>query len=340
MNYKSVIITKKGPPEVLQVIDNELREPAKGEVRIKLLYTGVGFTDVIMRYGYYPYAPKVPFAPGYDIIGVVDALGDGVSSVKVGERVVALTVHGGYAEYIYLAPENLVTVPDGIDSVEAVSLVLNYMTAYQMLHRAVQVKAGDKILITGAAGGVGTALLQLGKIAGLEMYGTASKSKHDLVRELGGIPIDYKSEDFVKVVKQRTGQGVDYAFDAVGGTNVWKAYRALRPKGKLVSYGASSGVKNGKSRLIPSLGTFALLGLGIALPGKQATFYGVTALYRKDPQPFKEDLPKLFQLLADKKIKPIIAQKMPLLQARQANELLEKGTVNGKLILVCSTESE
>ena len=334
MKYKSIVITRKGQPEVLKLVEQELREPEPNEVRVRILCTGVGFTDVIMRYGYYPYAPKIPFAPGYEIVGLVDALGQGVSAVSVGQRVAALTVHGGYAEYIYLKPEQLVPVPEGLDSAEAVSLVLNYVTAYQMLHRIAQVKAGDQILITGAAGGVGNAMLQLGKLAGLEMYGTASKARHQLVSELGGIPIDYKAEDFVKVVKQKTGAGVHAAFDAVGGANVWKCYRTLRPKGRLVSYGASSGVKDGKSQNIPALGTFGLLGLVNVLPdGKKATFYGVTAIYRKDTRPFLEDLPKLFELLAQQKIKPIIAKKMPLLEAKQANELLEKGGVNGKIVL-------
>ena len=336
MKYKSVIITKKGRPEVLQVVENELREPNAGEVRLKLICTGIGFTDVIMRYGYYPYAPKIPFAPGYEVVGLVDAVGAGVKSVKLGDRVAALTVHGGYAEFIYLPPDNLVPVPDRIDSVEAVSLVLNYVTAYQMVHQAVEVKAGDKILVTGAAGGVGSAILQLGKIAGLEMYGTASKNKHSAVRELGGFPIDYKAEDFVKAIKQQTGNGVDYAFDAVGGLNVWKAYRALRPKGTLVSYGASSGVKNGKSQNIPAFATFGLLGLTKIIPdGKKSTFYGITSIYPKNPVPFKEDLPTLFQLLAEGKIKPLIADKLPLLEARRANEILEKGGVNGKIVLLC-----
>lgn len=335
MKYQSVIISKKGRPEVLQIVENELREPESGEVRLKVICTGVGFTDVIMRYGYYPYAPKIPFAPGYEVIGRVDAIGSGVGSVKTGERVAALTVHGGYAEYIYLKPEDLVLVPEGLDSIEAVSLILNYVTAYQMLHREAQVKAGDKILVTGAAGGVGSALLQLGKIAGLEMYGTASRTKHELASELGAYPIDYKAEDFVKVVKQKTGQGVNYAFDAVGGRNVWKAYRTLAPEGKLVAYGSSSGVKNGKPQNIAAFGTFGLLGLIKAIPdGKKATFYGITTNYRKNRAPFKEDLTKLFQLLAVGQIKPVISYKLPLLEARKANEILEQGNTNGKIVLL------
>lgn len=335
MKYKSVIISAKGSPEVLQVIENELREPNPDEVQVKISSTGVGLTDVIMRYGYYPYAPKLPFAPGYEILGRVTATGSNVTSVKVGQRVAAITVHGGYAEYIYLAPGELVPVPEELDSAEAVSLILNYVTAYQMLHRVGQVKAGQKILITGAAGGVGTALLQLGKIAGLEMYGTASAGKHGLVRDLGGIPIDYKTEDFVKAVKQKTGRGVDTAFDGVGGSNVWKAYRSVAPKGRLVLFGSSTALKDGKYSTLPGLTTFIYMGLLKAIPDSiPVNFYGITTLYRKNPTPFREDLAKLFQLLSEGKIKPVIAQKLPLLEARRANEILEKGQLSGKIVLM------
>src|SRR5574342_1090206 len=142
MNYKSVIITRKGPPSVLQVVEKQLRPPAAGEVRVRILYTGVGFTDLIMRYGNYRFAPPIPFVPGYEIVGIVEALGAEVTGITAGQRVAALTVHGGYAEYIYLPPHELVPVPDGLDAVEAVSLILNYVTAYQMLHRVAGVRSG------------------------------------------------------------------------------------------------------------------------------------------------------------------------------------------------------
>ncbi|MBC8045028.1 MAG: zinc-binding dehydrogenase [Rhizobacter sp.] len=334
--YKSVIITRKGGPEVLQVISNDLRPPVKNEVRIKVICTGVGFTDVIMRYGYYPFAPKIPFAPGYEIVGIVDAVGDGVSTVKTGDRVAALTVHGGYAEYIYLAPEHLVAVPGSLDAAEALCLILNYVTAYQMLHREASIKQGQKIFITGAAGGVGTALLQLGKVAGVETFGTASKSKHDFVKSQGGVPIDYQTGDIVSAVKSHTGDmGVDAAFDALGGSYLWKCYQTLRAGGTLVSFGLTASVKNAKSDNLIAFGSFGLIGLLTMLPdGKKVKFYGITALYRKNPQPFKEDLSKLFHLLAEKKLQPVIAEKFSMLDAAKANALLEQGKVSGKIILM------
>jgi len=178
MKYKSVVLTKKGPPEVLQIIEKDLRPPQAGEALIRVLATGVGRTDIVMRYGYYPFAPKTPFVPGYEIVGVVEAVGENVTRVEVGDRVAALTVHGGYAEYIYLNKDDLVKVSEALDPSQAAALILNYGTAYQILHRLARVKSGDQILITGASGGVGTALLQLGKLANLTMYGTASEKKN------------------------------------------------------------------------------------------------------------------------------------------------------------------
>jgi len=327
MKYKSVVITKKGTPEVLEVIENDLRSTLAGEVRIKIIATGVGRTDVVMRYGYYPFAPKIPFAPGYEIIGVVDAIGKGVTRVAVGDRVSALSVYGGYAEYIYLNEEHLVQVPTTLDPAEAVSLILNYVTAYQMLHRFAKVKKGDKVLITGASGGVGTALLQLGKLANLTMYGTASHSQHNILTGLGAIPIDYHAQDFVDVIRKAEPNGIDFVFDGIGGNYIQRGFAVLRRGGKLVEYG-----NWGFIALL--LGLIKLQILDWLPNGKSGEFYGITGIYQKDRQPFMEDLPVLFHLLEEGKLKPIIAKKFPILEAAKANELLEDKKVNGKIVLL------
>lgn len=337
--YKSVIISEKGPPNVLKLIDNELREPLENEVRIKIICTGVGFTDVIMRYGHYIFAPKIPFVPGYEIIGTVDKLGKGVTNLSQGQLVAALTVHGGYAEYIYLPPEELVSVPENLDPKEALSLILNYVTAYQMLNRVAEVKQGQTILITGASGGVGNALLQLGKSAGLKMYGTASKKKHSLVTQLGGIPINYHSDDFTEIIHQEEPDGIDAVFDAIGWRSARQGYKLLRRGGTLVSFGQTGSLKNGKLNTITGLMDFFLPSILNLIPdGKRASFYGITGLYRKNPIPFREDLPRLFELLAAKKLKPVIDSVFPLSEAVRANEILEKGEAQGKLVLLCNDE--
>jgi len=329
MPYKSVIVTRKGSPEVLKIIENDLRAPLAGEARMRVLATSVGRTDIGYRKGDLSFAPKIPFVPGYEILGIVDAVGEGVTNVAVGDRVAALIGHGGYTEYIYLGKEHLVHVPATLDPAEAVTLILNYVSAYQMLHRSAQVKAGDKALIIGASGGVGTALLQLGKLANLIMYGTASRNKHNMLTELGAIPIDYHTQDFVNVIHQVEPNGLDFVFDGVGGDYAERGFTVLRRGGILVEYPA------------PSAGFFTLL-RGMAKltlanfrqKGKSVKSYGASALYRMDKRPFMDDLPVLFNLLNEGKIKPIIAEKFPILEAAKANEVLESGQVIGNVVLL------
>src|SRR5271168_1456215 len=227
MHNTRVVLTALGGPEVLKVIEDDIGDPQANEVRVRILATGVAFADVLMRRGLYSGVPPLPYSPGYDIVGVVDAIGSGVKQWNSGDVVAALTMTGGYSRYIILPVSQLVRVPNGLDPAEAVSLVLNYTTAYQLIHRIAKLRQGQSALIHGAAGGVGTAALQLGLLAGLKMFGTASKPKHDLVAALGGIPIDYRNEDFV----QRA-NGVDAVFDPIGGHNWMRSYRALGRGGR------------------------------------------------------------------------------------------------------------
>ena len=328
MKYKSVIVTRQGPPEVLKVIENDLHAPSAGEARVKILATTVGRTDIGYRNGDLAFGPKIPFVPGYAVLGVVDAVGEGVTNVIPGDRVAALTGHGGYAEYIYLGEEHLVHVPTTLDPAETVTLVLNYVSAYQMLHRTAKVKAGDKVLIIGASGGVGTALLQLGKLAHLTMYGTASRSKHGVLTELGATPIDYHTQDFVDVIRQTEPDGLDCVFDGMGGDYSERGLAVLRRGGVLVEYAPSAGP-------IALLCGLAKLVLVNVLPnGKSVRSYGISALYRTDKGPFMADLPVLFKLLEEGKIKPLIIRKFPILEAARANELLESGQVIGNVVLL------
>jgi len=200
MKNTRTIVTHYGGPDALQVIEEECPEPKKGEVRVKVLAAGVALPDLMAREGIHPETPRVPFTPGWDLVGLVDRLGDGVSGIEPGQTVAAMPISGAYAEFVCLPQRELVPVPSGLDAAEAVALVLNYITAYQMLHRSAKVRRGQRVLIHGAAGGVGTALLQLGRLAALEMYGTGSSRGVSAVSELGGISIDYQHEDFVKEV--------------------------------------------------------------------------------------------------------------------------------------------
>lgn len=327
MKYKSIIVTRRGPPKVLKIIENDLRAPSAKEARIKILATCVCRPDVQARYGHTPIAPKIPFVPGYAIIGAVDAIGEGVTNVAVGDRVAALIVFGGYAEYIFLDKEQLIPVPATLDPAEGVTLILNYVVAYQILHRKAKVKAGDRVLIIGASGGVGTALLELGKLAGLTMYGIASKSKHNILTEMGARPIDYRTQDFVEVIRQAEPDGLDAVFDGMNGDYVRRGFSVLRRGGTLVSYGNPLSFP-GLLRLLAKVLVYNLLP-----NGKRVKVYGTTTS-KFGRRPFLEDWAVLFKLLEEGKIKPIIAKKFPILEAARANELLESGKVIGNIVLV------
>jgi NADPH:quinone reductase-like Zn-dependent oxidoreductase len=327
MRYKSVNVTRRGGPEVLQVIEHDLHPPSAMEARIKILATCVCLPDVQARYGHSPFAPKIPFVPGYAIIGVVDALGEGVTKAAVGDRVAALTVYGGYAECIFLREEQLIPVPTTLDPAEAVTLILNYLVAYQTLHRSARVKTGDKVLIIGASGGIGTAFLQLGKLVDLRMYGIASKSKHHILTEYGATPIDYHTQDFVEVIRQAEPDGLDAVFDGVGGNYIRRGFSVLKRGGTVVGYGNPLSF----SRMLQLLGQVILFNL---LPnGRSAKYYG-TGASRLNRRPFLEDWATLFKLLEEGKIKPVIAKKFPILEAAQANALLESGQVLGNVVLL------
>jgi len=337
LNYKRIIATHRGGPEVLQLIEEELPKPDSKQVRVKVLATGVSFADVLMREGVYMGMPAFPFTPGYDIIGVVDLVGTEITNIKPGNTVAALTKTGGYAQYILLTEDELVTVPDGIDPAEGVSLILNYLTAYQMLFRTANIKEGEKILIHGAAGGVGTALLQLGKLKNLQMYGTASSGKLQLVKELGGIPIDYKKETFENSLAQKHHTGIDVVFEGTGEL-AQRSYKVLNAGGRLILFGISSMLNNGRRSILKVLATyfrFSIFLYNLIPDKKKVLLYQITRDKKEHPQWFREDIAALFDLLSNKKIKPVISSRLPLSKAAYAHQLLNTSAVSGKIILMC-----
>jgi NADPH:quinone reductase-like Zn-dependent oxidoreductase len=268
--------------------------------------------------------PKPPFVPGYTCLGLVDAIGDGVSDVAAGDRVAALTQLGSHAEYVYWKASELVHVPEDLDPAKAVTLILNYLVAYQTLHRVAQVKAGDKILMVGASGGCGTAFLQLGRLADVKMYGLASASKHQVLVDHGAIPIDYRTQDFVEVIRAAEPAGLDYVFNGMAQEYFKPSLAVLRRGGVLVAFGAPQSL-SGLVSLIGKIVTTNLLPNGKTIKG-----YGT---HRLGTDLFKVDWTHLFQLLGEGKIDPIIAAKYPILEAREAYELLESGKVIGNVVL-------
>ncbi len=330
MRNTRVLLTALGGPAVLKVIEDEIRDPAANEVRIKILTCGVAFADVLMRRGLYSPVPPLPYSPGYDIVGIVESCGPGVTKWNAGDLVIALSATGGYSRYIVLPESELVRMPAGLDPAEAVSLVVNYTTAYQLIHRIAKLQEGESVLIHGAAGGVGTAALQLGKLAGLKMYGTASKPKHDLVSALGGIPIDYRNEDFTK-----RAAGVDAVFDPIGGRNWLRSYSALGKNGRFVGYGMSAAIEGGRRNMLLAGASFTWLTLIKLVPGKSARWYSITTDKKAHPEWFREDLTRLLTMLQQKTISPIISARLPLREAPRAHEMLERAAVTGKIVLMC-----
>lgn len=330
-----VVVTRHGPPDVLQVVEEDMPEPQAGDARVKVLAAGISGYDIMDRRYAFPGGPRVPFTQGVDIVGVVDKLGEVASGIEVGQMVAGFTFGdgGGYSEYICRPAGELVPVPSGMDPAEAVCLVANYLTAHLAMHQTAKVRSGERVLIHGAAGGVGTALLQLGKLAGLEMYGTASSYNHELVSALGATPIDYRSEDFVRRVRGLTGGGVDVVFDPIGGaTQVWRSYRALRKGGRLVWFGMAA-TKGKGLRVIPT--TLMMQALLSIIPGsKQVPLMPDLGAYAKEnPHWYRQTLAELMDLLAADKLKPVVAERIPLLESARAHELLERGGYAGKFVL-------
>jgi NADPH:quinone reductase len=349
MRHTRIIVTHYGGPDALRVVEEECSEPKDGEVRVRVLAAGVSLPDIMAREGVHPETPPVPFTPGWDLVGVVDRLGTDVPGIQPGQIVAAMPIHGAYAGFVCLPQHELVPVPPGLDAAESVCLVLNYITAYQMMHRSAKVRPGQRALIHGAAGGVGTALLQLGRLARLEMYGTCSSRGAPAVSDLGGVPIDYQHQDFVKEIHRLTGEGVDVVFDPLGGAHLWHSRKALRPGGRVVGYGLISSIRGegltssrpGRRQRFRGTAIFALyIAGGWLLPGrKRVVPYSIQTLKRLKPAWFRQDLIALFDLLQQRKIKPLIAQRFPLAEARQAQELLGKGGVTGKIVLVRNESS-
>lgn len=344
MKQTRIVVPRYGGPEVLTVAEQVCPAPMPGEVRVKVLAAGVSLPDVLAREGVHPETPRVPYTPGWDLVGIVDQIGEGVSGLELGQTVAAMPISGCYAQYVCLRQRKFIPVAVGLDPAEAVAVVLNYITAYQMLHRSAKVKPGQRVLIHGASGGVGTALLQLGRLAGVEMYGTCSPQAAEIVKVLGATPIDYRNTDFVQEIRRLTGDGVNAIFDGVGGDNLWRSRQALCEGGCVVVYGfqaklrggrLASGVTGGRHPLRES----AILGWYILrnrfLKGRKSMVpYSIQWLMRLKPAWFRQDLRTLFDLLQKKTIKPLIAQRLPLCQARHAHELLGKGGVIGKIVLM------
>lgn len=332
-SYQRVVLTGIGAPEMLQSIQDTIPEPTNNEIRIRVLAAGVAFADVLCRTGNYPLMPKLPFTPGYDVVGLVDALGQNVTSLEEGQLVGAmLPKFGGYAELVCVPTVTAVPVPPQVNPVDAVAVILNYLTADRLLHLKGKAQPGERLLVHSAAGGVGTAVLQLGNLSGLQIFGTASASKHDIVSQFGATPIDYQREDFAQRIMTLTETGVDLVLDPIGGDTLVRSYKILRKGGRLINFGMFDALNGDKRAFMRNL--VRLIGYNLKPDGKRAFFFGSTPTAAvKETEWYRTRLTHLFDLLANGRIQPVIGATLPLEKASKAHAMLENGQVRGKIIL-------
>jgi len=330
-----VQVRRFGGPEGLAVVDAPLPTAKQGEVRVRMLASGVEYTDVVIRRHLYAQTMlrRPPFVLGYDVVGEIDQLGEGVSGFQIGDRVADMTVVGSNAAYCTLRADHLARVPAGVDAAEAAALILSWTTAYQLLHRAARVQRGQRVLVQGAAGAVGQALLVLGRMAGLELWGTARGAQAALVRELGATPIDYQREDFTRVLPE----GFDVVFDGIGEDGYRRSFAALKRGGLVCAYGYTAGVQAQRG-LLTILTWIARVYLRRQLlswlpGGKRVRVYSINAMRARHPAWFKEDLERLFGLLAIRAIRPRVAERISFDEVAEAHRRLEAGGLEGKLVL-------
>jgi NADPH:quinone reductase-like Zn-dependent oxidoreductase len=337
-----VVLPGKVEPSGVQVRSRDLPAPAAGQVVLRMDATGVSFAEQQMRRGKYYDQPPFPFVPGYDVVGTVMAVGPDVDATLVGRRFAAVTKVGGWASYLLLDAADLVAVPDGVDAAAAETVVVNGITAWQMLHRTAKARPGATIVVLGANGGVGSTLVQLARHAGMTVIGTASERHHATLRELGANPVDYRDPAMYRLIREIAPDGVDAVFDHVGGSGLIESWRLLRRGGTLVSYGTAATKNEDGNSQLPVLTLFGRLMLWNYLPnGRGAHFYNFWAGKRLRPTAFRNrlraDLTQVLQLLADGVLFPQIAAEFPLAEAGSALALAESRTVAGKVVIVAET---
>src|SRR5262245_23784220 len=331
LRNRVVQVRRFGDPDGLEVVDAPLPTAGRGEVRVRVLASSVQYTDVLIRRHLYPQtaARRPPFVLGYDVVGEIDQLGDDVRGLQVGDRVADLTVVGSNTAYRTLRADRLARVPASLDAAEATTLILSWTTAYQLLHRAALVQRGQRVLVHGAVGAVGQALLALGRLVGLELWGTARGEHAALVRELGATPIDYQREDFTRVLAS----GFDVVFDGIGEEGYRRSFAALKRGGLLCAYGYTAGVQ-AQRRMLTMMMWVARLYLWRWLPGgKHGRGYSINVMRARHPAWFREDLERLFGLLATRAIRPRVAERISFDEVVEAHRRLEAGGLEGKLVL-------
>ncbi|MCP2167264.1 medium chain dehydrogenase/reductase family protein [Goodfellowiella coeruleoviolacea] len=332
-----IVLPGKVAPDGFLTRRRPVPTPGRGQVLVRMEATGVSFAEQQMRRGKYYDQPPFPFVPGYDVVGVVEAVGQDVDPAVRGTRVAALTKIGGWATHLILDADDVVPVPAGVAAADAETVVVNGITAWRMLHRTAKVRSGQTILVLGANGGVGSVLVQLARAAGVRVIGTAAPRHHDAVRELGATPLDYRAPGLPDRVRELAPSGVDAVFDHVGGPGIVDSYRLLAPGGTLVSYGTAATRDHEGSSRLPVLKLILRLLWWNALPnGHRASFFNIWAGQRDKARfraELRHDLGQVFALLANGTLRAQVAARVPLTDVATAVRLAESGTVTGKVVL-------
>jgi NADPH:quinone reductase-like Zn-dependent oxidoreductase len=329
-----IVLPGKVEPEGLEIRHGAVPTPGPGQVLIRMEATGVSFAEQQMRRGRYYDQPAFPFVPGYDVVGTISAIGDGVEPARIGTRVAALIKTGGWSSHLLVDAADAVPVPAGISAAQAETVVLNGITAWQMLHRKAKVHAGQTVLVHGANGGVGTVLVQLAQAAGATVIGTASARHHDALRAAGVQPVDYRAAE----VRRLAPGGVDAVFDHVGGQSTIDSWGLLAPGGTLVAYGSASTRDDEGSKQLPVVKLLGRVWMWNYLPnGRSAYFFNVWAGKSLAKNRFRArlnaDLAQVFDALQRGDITAQIAAELPLAQAADALRLAESGATAGKIVL-------
>ncbi|MET8163984.1 medium chain dehydrogenase/reductase family protein [Streptomyces sp. NPDC005329] len=333
-----VVLPGKVEPEGLRIRHGAVPAPGAGQVLIRMEATGVSFAEQQMRRGRYYDQPPFPFVPGYDMVGTVLTTGEGVEPGLAGTRVAALLKVGGWASHVLVDAADVVPVPAGIGAAEAETLVLNGITAWQMLHRKARIRAGGTIVVHGANGGVGSVLVQLARAAGVRVIGTSSTRHHDALRDQGVTPVDYRTDNLAARIRELAPGGVDAVFDHVGGRGIVDSWRLLAPGGTLVSYGTASTRDDEGSKQWPVLKLLGRLWLWNALPNRRRAYFfnvwaGRALARNRFRARLRTDLTELFAALQRGDVTPRIAARLPLADVAEALRLAESGTVAGKVVL-------
>jgi NADPH2:quinone reductase len=326
-------------PDGFIVRRRPIPSPGKGQALVEMLASGVSFAEQQMRRGRYPGQPKFPFVLGYDIIGLVTSVGSGVDASLVGHRVAAVLKTGGWTTHALVDARKLIVLPEGIDAADAETLLVNGITAWQMLNRKAKVTPGQTILVHGANGGVGNTLVQLARHDGIRVIGTASARHHEALRKAGVEPIDYNDPNMADRVRQLAPLGVDAVFDHVGGDSFERSFQLLARGGTLVAYGMASQRDDAKNMSMAFLGVYGRLTLWNLWPnGRHALFYnfweGKIIRPRRSMERRASDLTSVLALLAQGAIAPQIAARIPLAEASRAMTLAESKTMYGKIVIV------